>query len=163
MKKCTIAILLSLSLFLSLLSGCTNIDKPIYDTVFQEVTETYIAYREMAMVDWQEAVKTYCYYNGDEEGFNKALEGIQTTFYEIIRVQKYTDALWEIEFFFKDSFIPSGMYGVNYVALIDGEYRVCTNLRWVPDELLEGIEIEPYQIHGPDIIGSDENITGVIE
>ena len=115
------------------------------------------------MVDWQEAVTTYCYFNGNEDVLKTTLEGGQILSYEIIRVQKYSDKLWEIESFCTDSQIPSGLYGVHYIVIIDGEYRVCLNLRWVPDELLEGIEIEPYQIHGPDIIGSDENITGVIE
>ena len=161
MKKQVIAAWLILLLIFVCLPGCAH-DESIYDEEFSDVVQTYIAYKELAMTNWQDAVRQYCYFD-DEDALKKTLEGTPIYSYEIIRVEKYSDLLWEIEFFSNAAYNPQGAYGVNYVAKIDGKYRVIINLRWVPEEILEGLEIEPYVPHGPGVVGYEDVIDDTVE
>ena len=46
----------------------------------------------------------------------------------------------------------NGVYFVNYVGIIDNDMMVYRNLRELPTVLTEGLEIEDYKPHGPDIL-----------
>ena len=57
---------------------------------------------------------------------------------------------------------PNGVTCKNYIGIIDGKYYVMPNIIHVPAGLKEGIEIEPYEPHGEDLVDPDD-VIGPIE
>ena len=155
------AVLIATVIACAAFCGCTQKDS-VCDATFEKAIETYISFMETAMENWQRAVEKYCYFGSDEDALRLPLTGTPLHSYKIIRVERISDDLWEIISFTVTTEIPDGLFGATYVALIDGEYRICTNLSFVPGALLEGHEIEPYKPHGPGVLGEDADIIGTI-
>ena len=116
-----------------------------------EVLEFYVSFVEMQKIDFIGAYREYGHFE-DPEGWEK-IENCQEVIYEceIICVEKMSSNLWTVEFFYKSKEIPLGAYILHYVGVIDGEYRVMNNLRHVPPELSDGLDLKPYWPHGPGI------------
>ena len=157
MKKLIIPIILVVVVvfFVALCDSNQHDTTILYDMSFAKAMDCYTAYIETAMEDWGKAVQEYCHYE-DPSAMDQILDFPPITSYQIIRFERLSDNLWEIETFTTAPYKPYGSYGVNYVGLIDGEYRVMTNVQNIPSELTEGISIEPFEPYGPDVIDPDD-------
>ena len=140
-----------------ILSGCVNepdIKESIpYDSAYYDVSQFYVQYLEFTMHDISKAAQL-CFFE-DESARELYLAGMQdnlTTSYEIIRFEKLSDCLWVIEVCVINPMHVNGVYFVNYVGIIDNDMMVYRNLRELPTVLTEGLEIEDYKPHGPDIL-----------
>lgn len=152
MKK--FSILLSALLIISfLLAGCAPAEEPTepFDSVYHGAVSVYEAFAQTAIVDWSKAVTEYCHFS-DPADLERSQQGEPNHSMELIRFEKLSDTLWVVELCVKDELCPNGLYGVNYVGFYDGAWRVFLNLKDVPAELTEGVEIEPYEPHGPDVL-----------
>lgn len=141
---------------LSLFTACGNKidDKSDSSEIDPSITAlvSFLNYMEAAKVDYVEAVNEYRHFE-DEETRQLTIEhACLVLYYEILRIEKLSSELWEIEFFSQTEVFERGFYCVNYVGLIDGEYRIMGNIEQIPDDLKEGVDIEEYETHGPDIV-----------
>lgn len=125
-----------------------------------EVSEYYIEFLELVKIDRRSAVYQYCHFE-DADRKEATANAPNLDEYEIIAWEKLSDKLWEVEVKLTDEIFRSGAYGVNYVAKIDGRYYVITGITQIPAELKEGVEIEPYEPYGEEII-DPEDIVGEI-
>ncbi len=75
-----------------------------------------------------------------------------TTSYEIIRFEKLSNLLWVVETRTTNGIFPNGVYAVNYVGIVGGNMLVYRNSKQLPTALTEGLKIEDYEIHGPDVV-----------
>ena len=154
-KKLLCTILIAL-LFISMFSGCqleqNGIEKP-YDAAYYDVSQFYVQYMEFTMRDAAHAAN-FCYFEDEtaKELYLQSAQKYPTISYEIIRFEKLSDFLWVIEVHVTDGMHPNGVYFVNYVGIIDNNMMVYRNSRKLPAALTEGLEIEDYEVHGPDIV-----------
>lgn len=152
MKK--FSILLSALLIISfLLAGCAPAEEPTepFDSVYHGAVSVYEAFAQTALVDWSKAVTEYCHFS-DPADLERSQQGKPIHSLEILRIEKLSEKLWVVEFFATDDLCPNGIYLAHYVGLYDGAWRVFLNESLIPAELTEGIEIEPYEPHGPDVL-----------
>lgn len=120
----------------------------------------YIEYLEALKCDPQAGME-YRHYE-DPEAKELAIAHTQKLLdYEIIRMEKLSDNLWEVILFSKTEEFSEGVYGANYIGIIDDQYYVMTSSRQIPESLKEGIEIEPFAPSGPSIIGSGDVIAPI--
>ena len=114
-------------------AGCTveKEEPALCDPTFTEALNFYISYMETARFDWQKAVGEFLHFE-DEESKSLSLRGNPILSYQLIRFEKLSDQLWIVEVFIKRDYIPDGAYGVNFVGIIDGEYRVMNNKKKIP-------------------------------
>ena len=148
MKKAAVGILISLLLMSCVLCACDSMKEKPFDNTYNQVSQTYIAFIETAMKDWQKAVNEFCNLDAmDEDSKERVLSGDLLVSYEIIRFEKLSDSLWVVETLTKTEEDSNGTYGVNYVGLLNGKWDVFLNKRNIPTVLTEGVEIPDYEIH----------------
>ena len=154
MKKKLLCFLLVLRFASHILCACSSnkdAKNQTYDDTYYRVSEFYTEFLKTGMSDWGKAVEKFCAFP-DQEQKTLALTGDPILYYEILRIEKLSDSLWVVETFTKVKMLPNGAYGVNYVGFVDGQYKVFLNQSNIPKALTEGVEIEPYEIHGPDVL-----------
>lgn len=151
---CLMMIFLLLS---AALVGCNQEKEPEetkiqpYDSNYCNVSDFYIQYLEYMMTDISKAAQMV--YFPDNSEMPMFLQCDLITSYEILRFEKLSDTLWVIETCTTNPTFPDGIYGVNYVGVIDGNMLVYRNLKSLPNVLTEGLDIEEYKPHGPGIVG----------
>ena len=127
---------------------------------FQQAIDHFVQYLEWGKTGSAQRFVDYCHYESPES-LELAQRYSDTLFtYEILRVEQLSSQLWEIEFFVTSDRHLNGMYAVNYVGIIDGQYKVMPSQKNIPADLKENVEIEPYEPHGPDIISPDDVLVG---
>lgn len=158
MKKCKwIALFFAVCLLVAVSSGCNrteeaeNTESVPFDSDFYNVSRFFIQYMEYTMMDISKSA--HMTYFTDDTEIALYLQSDPTTAYEIIRLEKLSDALWVAEIYSTSAMFPDGMYCVNYIGILDGNMLVYRNLKHIPDSLTEGLEIEEYIAHGPNIVG----------
>ena len=72
--------------------------------------------------------------------------------YAIVSLSKLSENLWEVILLSKTVEFPDGVYGANYIGVIDGKYYVMVNIKQIPEDLTVGVEIDPFEPSGPSII-----------
>ncbi len=156
-RKLSCVILIGL-LLICIFSGCQAApdaaDNKPYDSAYYNVSQFFTQYVEATMHDPVKAAEA-CYFE-DEAEKELYLQGMQDDpilSYEIIRYEKLSDYLWVIEFCTVNDMFPSGVTGVNYVGIVDNNMLVYRNKNWLPSALTEGLEIEDYKFHGPEVLG----------
>ena len=167
MKKNGCAVLACILVICCLVTGCAKENAPEFtltpfDSSFSDAVRCYSMFIDAAMADWSDAVEKYCHFESADNRKLSLEKGTPTRSCEILRVEKLSDQLWEFEVFIKDGLLVDGAYGVHYVGVINGEYRVMVNIEEIPAALKDGVEIVPYKPHGPSIIGTNEDMTGTI-
>lgn len=151
---CLMMIFLLLSV---VLGGCHQGNEPEetkiqpYDSNYCNISDFYIQFLEYVMTDRSKAAQMV--YFADDSEIAKYLQADLISSYEIVRFEKLSDSLWVIETFMTKPSKPDGVYGVNYVGVIDGNMLVYRSLKDVPNVLTEGLDIEEYKPHGPGIVG----------
>lgn len=122
----------------------------------------HVEYLETMKFDPVGATVVYCHHE-DPQTEQIALEyACLVLEYEILRIEKLSSRLWVVEQFTKSEINKLGRYGVNYIGIIDGRYRVMANEEQIPQELKEGIEIPEYMPHGPGIV-DEEDVLGTLD
>lgn len=144
-------------LMFSVLAGCKQeldiADSKPYDSAYFDVSQFYVQYLELTMHDAAQAAQ-FCYFE-DESVKDLFLQSVQenpTTSYEVIRFEKLSNFLWVVETRTSNGIFPNGVYGVNYVGIVGDNMLVYRNTKQLPTALTEGLEIEDYEIHGPDVV-----------
>lgn len=157
MRRGLMCIVLIVLLAISVLSGCQQEpditeNKP-YDSAYYDASRFYLEYMDSSMHDASQAAQ-FCYFEDDsaKQLYLQSAQKSPTTSYEIIRFEKLSDNLWVVETCIVSGMFPNGIYGVNYVGVVDDNMLVYRNLRELPAVLTEGLEIEEYEIHGPVIV-----------
>lgn len=137
MKK-TIDYLMFLLMALGVLSGCTHNEVP------KQAEQVYTSYLETDKTDSYLAVKDYCHYEmkNREEMAAKSTDHIVD--YRILEWCKLSDELWAVTAEISTTYQPQMRTVTNFVGIIDGEYRVMTGYRQIPQELKEGIDMSAY-------------------
>ena len=141
----------------SILTGCKQeldvADNKPYDSAYFDVSQFYVQYLELMIHDAAQAAQ-FCYFE-DESAKDLFLQSVQenpTTSYEVIRFEKLSNLLWVVETRTTNGIFPNGIYGVNYVGIVGNNMLVYRNSKQLPNALTEGLEIEDYEIHGPDVL-----------
>lgn len=155
MHKRILSTILVLVLICCIFTSCANEEDTVpYDSSFVEAFDFFVSYIESTRSgDWKHTVEEYLHFEDEENREMTIAYGTPTLSYEIIRIEKLSNKLWEIEYFITSEANRYGFYCANYVGIIDGRHRAMTNVMHIPAELSEGLEIEPYEPHGPGIVG----------
>lgn len=137
---------------------------PVADEVpVLNVINYYCEYIDDCKISWKQAVLNHVHYES-EESRKLALElDDKVLNCQILRVEKLTDQLWEVERFMQTEIGKEGYYDVDYVGMIDGRWWIMLSPRQIPDTLKEGVEIEPYEAYGPSIIPPEDIVGGLGE
>lgn len=159
-----ISLILAMTILCFVISGCGLFSQKSVATTaprnenlrIQDALAYYVSYMETWKVDHEKALREFSHYNSQEAlevGLDHPEELVS---YEVLRIEQLSDQLWVVEVFGITSTVKNGMYAANYVGLINGEYRVMISEEHIPQSLKEGVEIEPYIPHGPDIVHPDD-------
>ena len=144
------------SIFLLLmvfLSGCMT--KDTSNTVSQDdVIAFYDDFMDLAKDGWSIAVQLYAHYENEVYLESAVNSDVRVLEYEVISTKQLSGKLWEIEVYTESTEIPLGMYCAHYVGIVDGKMRVMISIKNIPEELKEGVELIPYEPHGPGVLGS---------
>lgn len=107
---------------------------------------TYEAFFEISKRDTSAAFEKYGYFL-DDASRTKALESYNyTADYEILEWRQLSDQLWVVIVELRTYSNNFNLYGaLNFVALIDGEYKVINNIRGIPENLKEGVDLTKYE------------------
>lgn len=98
-------------------------------------------YFTVKMEEGAVAARRFMYFEDDSEAEAYVRAANSTKAYRILSSEKVSSALYAfyIEFDTIDLFGEDKIEnGYNFVAIMDGEYRVMNNIRHVPDELFDG-------------------------
>ena len=136
MKKnilCFLLVLLSVCHMLCACGSKNDTQDQSYDESYYRVSEVYTEFIKTGMSDWEKAVNKFCAFPNQEQK-ELALTGDPIIYYEILRLEKLSDSLWVVETFTKVKLFPKGIYGVNYVGFVDGQYKVFLNQSNIPED-----------------------------
>lgn len=127
----------------------------------EQALDCFISFHEMAKTDVQEAIKIYSHYESQEHYELAMKHCYRTASVDVLRIQQLSEELWVVESFVKGvETMVSGYYGVDYIGIIDGEYKIMFAEREIPKAMKEGVEIEPYEEHGPGIVNPEDILSG---
>ena len=118
----------------------------------QLAVNIYVSFFEGTKSTPRDAIDEYCHYELNEYYYLDMEHCTKTLEYEIVSIKQLSNQLWSIEVFVKNEQIKLGQYAMQYVGVVDGEYKVMLSSKQIPPDLKEGIEIEDYEAHGPGII-----------
>ncbi len=170
MKKFTsiLSILLVLAVLLSACAGepepttiptTVPTTTPMLDAadVPLSVKEFYIEFLEVAKTDRYTATMEYCHFEDrNKRDLTAAAPNLME--YEIIDWECLSNNLWAVEVKQTDVIYPHGCYGMNYIGKIDGKYYVMIGIGQIPSSLSVGVNIEPYEPWGEDIVDPNDII-----
>lgn len=158
MKKIAVFVLITLLLTSCMLCACGSKEEIPFDDSYYQASKTYIAFLEAAMKDWPAAVNEFVNLEAveNEKDMALVLSGEPLLAYEVLRFEKLSDSLWVVEKLTKTKSIPYGVYGVNYVGYVNGNWEVFLSKKRLPVTLTDGIEIPDYEPYAADI--PDESI-----
>lgn len=126
--------------------------------VSEEVTDFLKEYLDVTMDSVEEAVE-YVYFNNDwEKGYYTNCSDYVVD-YEILSSEKINDDLnaFLISYTNKsDQEQGTSKNAYNFVAVIDGEYRIITNVRNIPEDLKDGLDETKYS---SDSLNTDDTIS----
>lgn len=153
-----------------LLSACSQTPATESDTdpvadeaPIVDVINFYLDYIDDCKVSWRQAVLNHVHYES-EESRNLALElDDKVLNCQILRVEKLTDQLWEVERFMQTEIAKGGYCDVDYVGMINGQWWIMLSIKQIPAALKEGVEFEPYESHGPSIVNPEDILGGLGE
>ncbi len=154
-KRSVLCMILIGLFVIAIFSGCQadDTDTKPYDSAYYDVSQFFVQYMEAMMHDPALAAQL-CHFEdeSDKELFLQEMQDDPTISYEIIRFEKLSDNLWVVEINIVKGMFPRGAYFVNYVGITDSKMLVYRNKRNLPSILTEGLVIEDYKPHGPDIL-----------
>lgn len=118
----------------------------------QLAVESIVSFYEVSKTSPKDAFNRYCHYE-HSENYDLAMQYCTKTLeYEILSVKQLSDKLWSVEIFAKTEQVKLGLYTMQFVGIVDGEYKVMISSIEIPFDLKDGVEIEEYVPHGPGIV-----------
>lgn len=144
------ALLLALAL-----SACAA---PSAEQQEQEAQAIYQAFLETCKTDQAAALEQYCHYEYDwiREIAMESLDPL--TSYEIQSWERINDCLWAASIYAESRGWPEGFIAMQFVGIIDGEYKVMTGVNQVPESLGENLDREQYRPTGENIVDPEDVI-----
>lgn len=141
--------ILFLCLIVSLfLVGCTAKDGPPSD-----VENLYIAYLEKSKTDVVGAARDYCYnVNTDWDALNGAANDYTVDF-EILKWEKLSEDLWVATTRITKTYHSTDEPYFHFIGKIQGRYLVIKNVRNIPENLKENLNLDPYIYKNENIVG----------
>lgn len=142
--KRSISLLLFLTLFATLLCSCSK--QAPYEKIYR-------AYMDLALQDVSQAQEKYVYFRSDNLRELAATGQWELKDYEIHQWDQLSNRLWTVTTTVLNNSRPEPYEIVNFVALIDGDYRVVLGILGLPEELKTGIDYSRYIEMDEDYLG----------
>lgn len=162
MKK-KLFILCILSVFY--LVGCSRSSNNLPDRTLESVQAYYEEYMETKKTENSaDKLLSYLYFENEwESEAYAATAGINPlVFYEILSTTQLNDNLWVLQIIaLTKADQEEGREGepfYNFVGIVDGEYRVMTHIRNIPEEIAGDIDLELYTNDNASTVQPDELI-----
>lgn len=153
-----LVVVFSLAVLVMLLCSCESQEATTEhnrNEAWNDAQSFYLEYLE-TMVNNPSSALSYRHYEDSAAQEMAMANPTMLIDYEIIRMTKLSDSLWEVILWSQTFKKPDGVYGANYIGVIDGKYYVMTGIKQIPSALKEGLDLVPYEPSGPSIIDPDD-------